>query len=211
MLPSLPYDPATQAVALVTPGGGATVTTPDGTGTAVFPAGTRDASYYVRIGQGTNDCARDAPDGDHHVYVTVEIFDLAGNLEEDVTLDQPVTILLRIDSADLGGLETAQAIYQHDGIRVYTRDDSGEEWTDVDFTWAPSDTGIITVFITGITNFQLLCGCRRRQRPAPASRSGDSDCYPDANAGTDARSGRRAGDRSGAASTSAVRSHRARA
>ena len=152
----LPYDPATQAVALVTPGGGATVTTPDGTGTAVFPAGTRDASYYVRIDQGTNDCARDAPDGDHHVYVTVEIFDLAGNLEEDVTLDQPVTILLRIDSADLGGLETAQAIYQHDGIRVYTRDDSGEEWTDVDFTWAPSDTGIITVFITGITNFSCF-------------------------------------------------------
>ena len=118
-----------------------------------LPAGSRDSDYYVRIGSGANSCARNAPPGDLYVYTTVEIFDLQGNLEEDVTLDQPAVILLKLDAGDLGGVANALAIHEAGGIRVYRRAGSHEEWTEVDFTLVSDDEGGITVFVTGVLEF----------------------------------------------------------
>ena len=150
------YDPATKTVALITVEDGASLTTPDGSGSVVFPDGTRNVPYYACIGQGSTDCARDAPEGNLHVYATIDIFDMAGNLLEDLTLDQPVTILLRVNAADLGGLERALQIHEYGGFKAYTRTDSSEDWTEVDFTLFSNDTGAITVFITGIRDFSCF-------------------------------------------------------
>ena len=146
-------DRDTQTVARVIPGVGATIVTPDGSGTVALPARSRDSDYYVRIGSGTNDCARNAPPGDLYVYTTVEIFDLQGNLEEDVTLDQPAVILLKLDAGEIGGVEDVLAIHEAGGIRVYRRAGPQEEWAEVDFTLASDDEGGITVFVTGVLEF----------------------------------------------------------
>ena len=146
-------DRDTQTVARVIPGVGATIVTPDGSGTVALPAGSRDSDYYVRIGSGANACARDAPSGDLYVYTTVEIFDLQGNLEEDVTLDQPAVILLKLDAGKLGGVADALAIHEAGGIRVYRRASPQEEWAEVDFTLVSDDEGGITVFVTGVLEF----------------------------------------------------------
>ena len=150
------YDPATTAIAPITVEDGGSVTTPDGSGSVVFPAATRSVPYYARIGQGSSDCGRDAPEGDLHVYTTVDILDMDGNLLEDLTLEQPVTILLRVNAADLGGLERALEIHEYGGFKAYTRTDSGEDWTEVDFTLFSSDTGTITAFIPGIRDFSCF-------------------------------------------------------
>ena len=147
------FDRDNQTVARVTPAVGATIITPDGSGTVALPAGSRDSDYYVRIGSGGNDCARNAPAGDLYVYTTVEVFDLQGNLEEDVTLDQPAVILLKLDAGKLGGVADALAIHEAGGIRVYRRAGPQEEWAEVDFTLASDDEGGITVFVTGVLEF----------------------------------------------------------
>ena len=146
-------DRDTQTVARVIPGVGATIVTPDGSGTVALPAGPRDSDYYVRSVSGANDCARNAPPGDLYVYTTVEIFDLQGNLEEGVTLDQPAVILLKLDAGKLGGVADALAIHEAGGIRVYRRTGPQEEWAEVDFTLASDDEGGITVFVTGVLEF----------------------------------------------------------
>ena len=167
------FDRDTQTVARVTPGVGAAIVTPDGSGTVALPAGSRDSDYYVRIGSGANACARDAPPGDLYVYTTVEIFDLQGNLEEDVTLDQPAVILLKLDAGKLGGVADALAIPEAGGIRVYRRAGPQEEWTEVDFTLVSDDEGGITVFVTGVLQFGCFVAVADTSVLPPAAPAAD--------------------------------------
>ena len=172
-------DRDTQTVARVIPGVGATIVTPDGSGTVALPAGSRDSDYYVRIGSGANACARDAPSGDLYVYTTVEIFDLQGNLEEDVTLDQPAVILLKLDAGKLGGVADALAIHEAGGIRVYRRASPQEEWAEVDFTLVSDDEGGITVFVTGVLEFGCFVAVADTSvLPPPAAPAADPTPEP---------------------------------
>ena len=172
------FDRDTQTVARVTPGAGATIVTPDGSGTVALPAGSRDSDYYVRIGSGANACARDAPPGDLYVYTTVEIFDLQGNLEEDVTLDQPAVILLRLDAGKLGGVADALAIHEAGGIRVYRRASPQEDWAEVDFTLVSDDEGGITVFVTGVLQFGCFVAVADTSVLPPAAPAADPTPEP---------------------------------
>ena len=172
-------DRDTQTVARVIPGVGATIVTPDGSGTVALPAGSRDSDYYVRIGSGANACARDAPPGDLYVYTTVEIFDLQGNLEEDVTLDQPAVILLKLDAGKLGGVADALAIHEAGGIRVYRRAGPQEAWAEVDFTLVSDDEGGITVFVTGVLQFGCFVAVADTSvLPPPAAPAADPTPEP---------------------------------
>ena len=174
----VPFDRDTQTVSRVTPGVGATIVTPDGSGTVALPAGSRDSDYYVRIGSGANACARDAPPGDLYVYTTVVIFDLQGNLEEDVTLDQPAVILLKLDAGKLGGAADALAIHEAGGIRVYRRAGPQEEWAEVDFTLVSDDEGGITVFVTGVLEFGCFVAVADTSVLPPAAPAADPTPEP---------------------------------
>ena len=193
------FDRDNQTVARVTPAVGATIITPDGSGTVALPAGSRDSDYYVRIGSGGNDCARNAPAGDLYVYTTVEVFDLQGNLEEDVTLDQPAVILLKLDAANLGGIKKALAVHEAGGIRVYRRAGPQEEWAEVDFTLASDDEGGITVFVTGVLEFGCFVAVADTSVLPPAAPPADpgAGAHADSPAGRHPDGGRRAASPAG--------------
>ena len=108
----------------------------------------------------------------------MEILDLQGNLEEDVTLDQPAVILLRLDAGKLGGVADALAIHEAGGIRVYRRAGPQEEWAEVDFTLVSDDEGGITVFVTGVLQFGCFVAVADTSVLPPAAPAADPTPEP---------------------------------
>ena len=147
-------DADTQAVALVRTDGGTTIMTPDDVASVTFPTASRDKAYFVRVDSDLDNCDNDSSENELQVCLTVEIFDTWGAQEEDVTLDQAASISLMMDADDLGGAEVVLEAYELDGINIYTRSSSDDEWSEVEFTLrASSEEGLVTITVTGVTSF----------------------------------------------------------
>ena len=144
----------TQAVALVRTDGGTTIMTPDDVASVTFPTASRDKAYFVRVDSDVDNCDNDSSENELQVCLTVEIFDTWGVQEEDVTLEEAASISLMMDADDLGGAEVVLEAYELDGINIYTRSSSDDEWSEVEFTLrASSEEGLVTITVTGVTSF----------------------------------------------------------
>ena len=99
-------------------------------------------------------------------------------MEEDVTLDQPAVILLRLDAGKLGGVADALAIHEAGGIRVYRRAGPQEDWAEVDFTLVSDDEGGITVFVTGVLQFGCFVAVADTSVLPPAAPAADPTPEP---------------------------------
>ena len=154
-------NPATQAVGTATTGSETTIKTPDDAASVTFPASSRANIYMVRVDSDPANCSAgsaedDSPapnDGDLRVCLTVVIFDTWGNEEQDVTLAQPASVSLMMDADDLGGVEMVQEAYDQDGINIYTRGETNDEWSTVEFTLTTDEEGTVTITVTGVTQF----------------------------------------------------------
>ena len=155
-IPEVPIDnPQTQAVGKVTPDAAVTIETPDGVASVAFPAGSRESSYQVRVDSGSSNCGADIPEGDLQASLTVEYFDNWGRQEQDVVLDQPATIMLRLDASELGGVNQVMAAHRRGGFNVFARSDGAGEWSNVEFTLEANDRGTITLTVGGL--YRLHC------------------------------------------------------
>ena len=144
----------TQAVALVRTDGEITIMTPDDVASVTFPTASRDKAYFVRVDSDVDNCDNDSSENELQVCLTVEIFDTWGVREEDVTLEEAASISLMMDADDLGGAEVVLEAYELDGINIYTRSSSDDEWSEVEFTLrASSEEGLVTITVTGVTSF----------------------------------------------------------
>ena len=148
-------NPQTQAVGKVEPDAEATIETPDGVGAVAFPAGSRESSYQVRVDSASSNCGSDIPEGALRASLSVEYFDNWGRQEHDVVLDQPATIMLRLDASELGGVNQVLAAHRRGGFNVFARSDGAGEWSDVDFTLEANDQGTITLTVGGL--YRLHC------------------------------------------------------
>ena len=142
-------NPQTQAVGKVTPDAAVTIETPDGVASVTFPAGSRESSYQVRVDSESNDCAGELPGDSLRGSLAVAYFDNWGNREHDVVLDQPATVKLRLNAAELGGVDQALAAHLRGGFNVFARSDASDQWSKVEFTLEAGDGGTITLTISG--------------------------------------------------------------
>ena len=155
-IPEVPIDnPQTQAVGKVTPDAAVTIETPDGVASVAFPAGSRESSYQVRVDSGSSNCDGKLPEGDLQASLTVEYFDNWGSQEHDVVLDQPATIMLRLNASELGGVNRVLAAHRRGGFNVFARSDGAGEWSNVEFTLEANDQGIITLTVGSL--YRLHC------------------------------------------------------
>ena len=152
---------STQAIGLVSPDSATTIETPDGVASVTFPVASRDKPFMARVDSDMSNCedessgdtSDDSADDELRVCLTVDIFDNWGNQEEDVTLDQPASISLTMDAEDLGGVEAVMRAYELGGINIYTRSGADDEWSEVEFTLATDDEGVVTITISGVNSF----------------------------------------------------------
>ena len=155
-IPEVPIDnPPTQAVGKVTPDAAVTIETPDGVASVAFPAGSRESSYQVRVDSGSSNCNGKLPEGALQASLTVEYFDNWGSQEHDVVLDQPATIMLRLNASELGGVNRVLAAHRRGGFNVFARSDGAGEWSNVEFTLEANDQGIITLTVGSL--YRLHC------------------------------------------------------
>ena len=155
-IPEVPIDnPQTQALGKVTPDAAVTIETPDGVASVTFPAGSRESSYQVRIDSGSSNCSGDLPEGELQASLAVEYFDNWGSQEHDVVLDQPATIMLRLNASELGGVNRVLAAHRRGGFNVFARSDGAGEWSNVEFTLEANDRGIITLTVGSL--YRLHC------------------------------------------------------
>ena len=152
----VPIDnPQTQAVGKVNPDAEVTIETPDGVAAVRFPIGSRESSYQVRVDSASSDCGSDIPEGALRASLGVEYFDNWGRQEHDVVLDQPATIILRLNAAELGGVNQVLAAHRRGGFNVFARSDAAGEWSNVEFTLEANDQGTITLTVGGL--YRLHC------------------------------------------------------
>ena len=104
-------NPRTQAVGKVRPDAETTIETPDGAASVTFPVGSRENSYQVRVDSDASSCGGELPEGALRVSLTVEYFDNWGIQEYDVVLERPATVRLRLNAAELGGVDKVLAAH----------------------------------------------------------------------------------------------------
>ena len=148
-------NPQTQAVGKVNPDAEVTIETPDGVASVTFSAGSRQSSYQVRVDSASSNCGSDIPEGALRAPLSVEFFDNWGRQEHDVVLDQPATITLRLNAAELGGVNQVLAAHRRGGFNVFARSDAGDEWSNVEFTLEADDQDTITLTVGGL--YRLHC------------------------------------------------------
>ena len=148
-------NPQTQAVGKVNPDAEVTIETPDGVAAVRFPIGSRESSYQVRVDSASSNCGSDIPEGALRASLGVEYFDNWGRQEHDVVLDQPATIMLRLNAAELGGVNQVLAAHRRGGFNVFARSDAAGEWSNVEFTLEANDQGTITLTVGGL--YRLHC------------------------------------------------------
>ena len=152
----VPIDnPQTQAVGKVNPDAEVTIETPDGVAAVRFPIGSRESSYQVRVDSASSNCGSDIPEGALRASLGVEYFDNWGRQEHDVVLDQPATIILRLNAAEFGGVNQVLAAHRRGGFNVFARSDAAGEWANVEFTLEANDQGAITLTLGGL--YRLHC------------------------------------------------------
>ena len=143
------------------------VSFPDGSVTITFPAGTRDTDYQVRLDRRLDNCRPDFPGGELWFCLAVDVFDNEGNLEQGVVLLRPVTIRVNPNVAAWGGMEAVLGLHRLGGVNVYTRDSSGVQWGELEFTLEANDTGGVGITIGGVRSFGLYAGTIDTPQPAP--------------------------------------------
>ena len=152
----VPIDnPQTQAVGKVNPDAVVTIETPDGVAAVRFPIGSRESSYQVRVDSASSNCGSDIPEGALRASLSVEYFDNWGRQEHDVVLDQPATIMLKLNAAELGGVNQVLAAHRRGGFNVFARSDAAGDWSNVEFTLEANDQGTITLTVGGL--YRLHC------------------------------------------------------
>ncbi len=152
----VPVDnPQTQAVGKVNPDAEVTIETPDGVAAVRFPIGSRESSYQVRVDSASSNCGSDIPEGALRASLSVEYFDNWGSQEHDVVLDQPATIMLRLNASELGGVNQVLAAHRRGGFNVFARSDAAGDWSNVEFTLEANDQGTITLTVGGL--YRLHC------------------------------------------------------
>ena len=148
-----PVTRETQVVATINPEEETTVTLPQVDVAVKFPPGSRETKYQVRIDSAWDNCAGDSEEEGFQVCLTVEFFDMDGNPEQDVVLDQPAAIQITLGSGKVGGMDAMLAVYVLGGISVHTRSGVDSDWTEVEFTMEADSQGNAIITVTGIRRF----------------------------------------------------------
>ena len=143
-------NPRTQAVGKVRPDAETTIETPDGAASVTFPVGSRENSYQVRVDSDASSCGGELPEGALRVSLTVEYFDNWGIQEYDVVLERPATVRLRLNAAELGGVDKVLAAHRRGGFSIYSHSGVAGEWSKVEFMLEDNDQGMITLTARGL-------------------------------------------------------------
>ena len=175
-------NPRTQAVGKVRPDAETTIETPDGAASVTFPVGSRENSYQVRVDSDASSCGGELPEGALRVSLTVEYFDNWGIQEYGVVLDRPVTVRLRLNAAELGGVDKVLAAHRRGGFSIYSHSGVAGEWSKVEFMLEDNDQGMITLTARGLRRLNCFAATTDAAAFAPVAQPVTENPH----AGTDA-------------------------
>ena len=162
-------NPRTQAVGKVRPDAETTIETPDGAASVTFPVGSRENSYQVRVDSDASSCGGELPEGALRVSLTVEYFDNWGIQEYDVVLERPATVRLRLNAAELGGVDKVLAAHRRGGFSIYSHSGVAGEWSKVEFMLEDNDQGIITLTARGLRRLNCFAATTDAAAFAPVA------------------------------------------
>ena len=150
------FNPLTQATLLVKPDGTASVETPDSSGAVNFPVQSRSAAYWVRVDSSLTRCGFDPGDEELRASLMVEFFDYLGASEFEVTLLNPATVELRLDSEDFGGSEVVLKGHSLGAFTVYARNYLTGQWSQIPFTIEVEEDGRIVITMSGLSSLDCF-------------------------------------------------------
>ena len=162
-------NPRTQAVGKVRPDAETTIETPDGAASVTFPVGSRENSYQVRVDSDASSCGGELPEGALRVSLTVEYFDNWGIQEYDVVLERPATVRLRLNAAELGGVDKVLAAHRRGGFSIYSHSGVAGEWSKVEFMLEDNDQGMITLTARGLRRLNCFAATTDAAAFAPVA------------------------------------------
>ena len=145
------------------------VSTLDGSVAVTFPSGSRSGDYQARLDYGLNNCNPDFSSEELWFCLTVDIFNNEGNLEQGVVLSRPATIKIRRNGDERGGVDAVLGLHAQGGVSVYTRGQTGGEWTELEFTLESDGVGGIVITVTGVSSFGLYAGTTDSSVPVQVS------------------------------------------
>ena len=159
------------------------VSTLDGSVAVTFPSGSRSGDYQARLDYGLNNCNPDFSSEELWFCLTVDIFNNEGNLEQGVVLSRPATIKIRRNGDERGGVDAVLGLHAQGGVSVYTRGQTGGEWTELEFTLESDGVGGIIITVTGISSFGLYAGTTDSSVPVQVSHQAATVPVPSQNTG----------------------------
>ena len=174
---------STQMMGVVDSEAETTVSTLDGSVTVTFPSGSRSVDYQVRYDYGLVNCNLDISGQELWFCLTVDFFDNEGNLEQGVVLSRPATIKIRRNGDERGGVDAVLELHAQGGVSVYTRGQTGGEWTELEFTLESDGVGGIIITVTGISSFGLYAGTTDSSVPVQVSHQAATVPVPSQNTG----------------------------
>ena len=160
---------STQMIGVVDSEQDTIVSTLDGSVAVTFPSGSRSGDYQARLDYGLNNCNPDFSSEELWFCLTVDIFDNEGNLEQGVVLSRPATIKIRRNGDERGGVDAVLGLHAQGGVSVYTRGQTGGEWTELEFTLESDGVGGIVITVTGVSSFGLYAGTTDSSVPVQVS------------------------------------------
>ena len=163
---------STQMIGVVDSEQDTIVSTLEGSVAVTFPSGSRSGDYQARLDYGLNNCNPDFSSEELWFCLTVDIFNNEGNLEQGVVLSRPATIKIRRNGDERGGVDAVLGLHAQGGVSVYTRGQTGGEWTELEFTLESDGVGGIVITVTGVSSFGLYAGTTRLVSPSAGITSG---------------------------------------
>ena len=160
---------STQMIGVVDSEQDTIVSTLDGSVAVTFPSGSRSGDYQARLDYGLNNCNPDFSSEELWFCLTVDIFDNEGNLEQGVVLSRPATIKIRRNGDERGSVDAVLGLHAQGGVSVYTRGQTGGEWTELEFTLESDGVGGIVITVTGVSSFGLYAGTTDSSVPVQVS------------------------------------------
>ena len=174
---------STQMIGVVDSEQDTIVSTLDGSVAVTFPSGSRSGDYQARLDYGLNNCNPDFSSEELWFCLTVDIFNNEGNLEQGVVLSRPATIKIRRNGDERGGVDAVLGLHAQGGVSVYTRGQTGGEWTELEFTLESDGVGGIVITVTGVSSFGLYAGTTDSSVPVQVSHQAATVPVPSQNTG----------------------------
>ncbi len=122
-----------------------------------FPAASRGRTFQVRVDTASDRCSgTNRPGGTVLKCVSVDLFDIEGNPENDIRLIRLARMTIRLDSTiirELGGPAAALQARALGAFRLFVRHDPDRPWSNRGFEFEISQASGATFAVDGIRHF----------------------------------------------------------